>query len=77
MFLKRTYIIAEVGINHNGNFDNAKKLIISSKKMWGKCCKISNLYTRRGCYKRIKNGHISKEKFKIKKVKNDRYDKKI
>ncbi len=32
MFLKKTYIIAEAGINHNGNFDKAKKLIFAAKK---------------------------------------------
>ena len=31
MDLKKTYIIAEAGINHNGNFNTAKKLIIEAK----------------------------------------------
>lgn len=31
MDLKRTYIIAEAGINHNGNLSIAKKLIIAAK----------------------------------------------
>ena len=33
MFLKNsTYIIAEAGVNHNGNFNLAKKLIYAAKK---------------------------------------------
>ena len=28
----RTYIIAEIGVNHNGNLSNAKKMILASKK---------------------------------------------
>ena len=28
----QTFIIAEAGINHNGNFNLAKKLIIAAKK---------------------------------------------
>ena len=31
MDLKKTYIIAEAGINHNGNFNTAKKLITEAK----------------------------------------------
>ena len=29
---KTTYIIAEIGINHNGKLDIAKKMILESKK---------------------------------------------
>ena len=33
MYLKNsTYIIAEAGVNHNGNFNLAKKLIYAAKK---------------------------------------------
>lgn len=30
--MSRTYIIAEVGVNHNGNFELAKKMILEAKK---------------------------------------------
>ena len=32
---KTPYIIAEIGINHNGNLSLAKKMILSAKKKWG------------------------------------------
>ena len=30
--MSRTYIIAEAGVNHNGDFDLAKKMIYEAKK---------------------------------------------
>ena len=30
--LKKIYIIAEIGVNHNGNLKLAKKLILNAKK---------------------------------------------
>ena len=30
--LKKSYIIAEIGVNHNNNLNLAKKLIIQAKK---------------------------------------------
>ena len=30
--LKKTYVIAEIGVNHNGNINTAKKLIRIAKK---------------------------------------------
>ena len=30
---KNPYIIAEIGINHNGNLNLAKRMILSAKKM--------------------------------------------
>ena len=32
MKIKKTFIIAEVGVNHNGNLGIAKKLILEAKK---------------------------------------------
>ena len=32
MDLKKTYIIAEAGVNHNGSFSIAKKLLMAAKK---------------------------------------------
>ena len=31
---KKTIIIAEAGVNHNGKINLAKKLILESKKNW-------------------------------------------
>ncbi len=36
---KRPYIIAEIGINHNGNISLAKKMIIEAKKCGANCAK--------------------------------------
>ena len=36
-------IIAEIGPNHNGNIQLAKKLILKAKEC-GRFCKIPNLY---------------------------------
>ena len=32
MDLKKTFIIAEAGVNHNGSFSIAKKLLMAAKK---------------------------------------------
>ena len=37
--MNKTYIIAEIGVNHNGNLKNAKKLISLSKKIGADCVK--------------------------------------
>ena len=36
--------IAELGVNHLGDFDRAIKMIDSAKKAWSRFLKISNLY---------------------------------
>ena len=33
LLMKRPYIIAEIGVNHNGNFDLAKKTIRAAQKV--------------------------------------------
>ena len=38
---KFPYMIAEIGINHNGDLKLAKKMILSAKKKWCKLRKIS------------------------------------
>ena len=35
------YFIAEIGINHNGSFELAKKMIIAAKNSGADCSKIS------------------------------------
>ena len=35
---KNPYIIAEIGINHNGNLNLAKRMILSAKKKWSELC---------------------------------------
>ena len=37
------YFIAEIGINHNGSFDLAKKMIIAAKKSGADCVKFQSL----------------------------------
>ena len=36
----KVFIIAEIGVNHNGNLKLAKKSILEAKT-WCRCCKIS------------------------------------
>ena len=37
------YFIAEIGINHNGNFDLAKKMILAAKESGADCVKFQSL----------------------------------
>ena len=37
------YFIAEIGINHNGDFDLAKKMIIAAKESGADCVKFQSL----------------------------------
>ena len=56
----KTFIIAEAGINHNGNINTAKKLI--DKKNQRRCNKISNLSCRRFSYKKYSKSKLPKYK---------------
>jgi len=60
---KNPYIIAEIGINHNGNINLAKKMILSAKKNGAACVKfqaliadryISKYANKAGYQKRVK-----------------------
>ena len=42
MKMKKTFIIAEAGVNHNGDFSIAKKLIIEAKKAGADAVKFQN-----------------------------------
>ena len=37
--MKKTYVIAEIGVNHNGDINKAKKLINIAKKIGADCVK--------------------------------------
>ena len=39
----KIYVIAEIGVNHNGNLKLAKKLIIAAK-LWSRCSKVSKCH---------------------------------
>ena len=41
-YKNKIYIIAEIGVNHNGNINLAKKLIISAKKCGADAVKFQN-----------------------------------
>ena len=70
-FKSKPYIIAEIGINHNGRYSLAKKLIISSKKAGADAVKfqkrdlsdIVNYNTSPG----VSNGYLSKDENDIRK----------
>ena len=39
------YIIAEIGSNHNGNFELCKKMIDAAKNSGSELCEISDLFS--------------------------------
>ena len=43
--MKRTYIIAEAGVNHNGDIKIAKELILKAKKVGADCIKFQTFKT--------------------------------
>ena len=43
---KQPYLIAELGINHNGNMSIAKKMIDSAKKNGADCVKFQHFYAK-------------------------------
>ena len=46
MFIKKKpFIIAEAGVNHNGNLDIAKKLIVGAKKAGADAIKFQSFIT--------------------------------
>ena len=46
MFIKKKpFIIAEAGVNHNGNLDIAKKLIVGAKKAGSDAIKFQSFIT--------------------------------
>ena len=63
--LKKPFIIAEIGINHEGNFNIAKKLILRQKKLvqMGKIPNFKPFTLAIKCPKKV----ICKEKFSKKK----------
>ena len=69
MFLKRTYIIAEVGINHNGNFDNAKKLILAAKKCGASAVKFQIYIPEEVVTNELKMATYQKKNLRSKKLK--------
>ncbi len=40
---KRTYVIAEIGVNHNGKFNIAKKMIKEAKNFGADAVKFQNI----------------------------------
>ena len=69
MFLKKTYIIAEVGINHNGNFDNAKKLILAAKKCGASAVKFQIYIPEEVVTNELKMATYQKKNLRSKKLK--------
>ena len=60
---KNPYIIAEIGINHNGNLNLAKRMILSAKKNGASCVKFQKF---------IADDYISKFAQKANYQKNDK-----
>ena len=56
-----TYIIAEAGVNHNGNLELAKLMIDKAKEAGVDCIKFQNLY-QKYCIKTLVRLNIKKNK---------------
>ena len=61
----RVYIIAEAGVNHNGNLDTAKKLVLAAKKSGADAIKFQNFVT-----KELVTKNAKKAPYQIKNTKN-------
>ena len=44
------FIIAELSANHGHDIEIAKKTIKAAKRMWSRCYKASNIYSRHSNY---------------------------
>ena len=42
--LKKTYFVAEIGVNHNGNLQLAKKMVLAAKSSNAKVTPTSNTF---------------------------------
>ena len=72
-FLKKTFIIAEIGINHNGSFDKCKKMIKLAAKCGAGAVKIQTINVEDSYHKSSKSYNVFKNKdfslLQIKKLK--------
>ena len=66
---KKTYIIAEAGINHKGNFKIAKKFILAAKRCGADAIKFQSYISEEVVKKKIKLKKYQKIKKKNKKIK--------
>jgi N,N'-diacetyllegionaminate synthase len=66
-FKDKVFIIAEIGVNHNGNLSLAKKLIIAAKKSGADAVKFQNFTAEKLVTKNAK-----KAPYQIKNTKNDK-----
>ncbi len=57
------YIIAEIGVNHNGNLKLAKKLIIAAKKAGADAVKFQNFTAEKLATKNSKKATYQKKKY--------------
>ena len=60
--LKKVYIIAEAGVNHNGNFNLAKKLIFEAKKSGADAIKFQSFNTDKLAIKKTPLAKYQKKK---------------
>ena len=66
-FKDKVFIIAEIGVNHNGNLSLAKKLIIAAKKSGADAVKFQNFTAEKLVTKNAK-----KALYQIKNTKNNK-----
>ena len=59
---KNTFIIAEIGINHNGNFKKCKKMIKLASNSGADAVKIQTIDVEESYHKSSKSYHVFKDK---------------
>ena len=59
---KNTFIIAEIGINHNGNFKKCKKMIKLASNSGADAVKIQTIDVKESYHKSSKSYHVFKDK---------------
>ena len=64
-FIKRTFIIAEIGNNHEGNFNTAKKLILKAKQSGADAVKFQTFIPECFVSKSNKERYKQLKKFKF------------
>ena len=70
--LKKTYIIAEIGVNHNGNIKLAKKLIVKAKEAGADAVKFQTFKASNLALKNTKKTKY--QKINTKKLKENHFD---
>ena len=73
--MKKTIIIAEIGNNHNGNFNLAQRSIIEAKKAGADCVKFQYFDSSLLVHKNLKTlKHVKTHKYQVDRMKSLEFD---